>query len=44
MNRVTNMNQRDKQLRGKNWALFGVLLAVGVLLFVITIIRLGQQL
>jgi hypothetical protein len=44
VNGAANMDQRDKRLRGKNWALFGILVAVGALLFAITIIRLGQQL
>ena len=35
---------REKKLRSRNWALFGILVAVGALLFVITIIRIGQQL
>jgi len=34
------MDQRDKQLRGKNLALLGILVALAALLFVVTIVRL----
>jgi hypothetical protein len=35
------MDPLDKQRRAKNLALVGVLVAVAVLLFVVTIVRLG---
>ncbi len=34
------MDQRDKQLRGKNRALLAILVALAALLFVVTIVRL----
>ena len=41
MNRVAEMDEREKRQRGKNLALLGVLVAVITLLYFITIARMG---
>jgi hypothetical protein len=38
------MDSEDKRRRGKNLALLGILVALVVLLYVITVVRLGMQL
>jgi hypothetical protein len=37
------MDPEDKRRRGKNLALLGILVALVVLLYVITVVRLGMQ-
>jgi hypothetical protein len=41
MNRVAEMDDRQKRQRGKNLALLGVLVAVITLLYFITMARMG---
>jgi hypothetical protein len=41
MNRVADMDERQKRQRGKNLALLGVLVAVITLLYFITMARMG---
>ncbi|HXS41305.1 MAG TPA: hypothetical protein VN766_14050 [Stellaceae bacterium] len=42
MNRVAAVDDRQRRQRGKNLALLGVLLALIVLLFFVTLARLGS--
>ena len=41
MNRVADMDERQKRQRGKNLALLGVLVAVITLLYFVTMARMG---